>query len=297
MGTFFRNVADRIPIPDGVVAGCNWLRSNYRGCFISVAILLGISALVWARGDISPPRIAFAHADAKAMAQGIFGGMKDKLGEMARGIEAALAENAKTNAEVNAVKGRVTKIEQAPTMTADDLEREIKKLMDTIQLKIDQKVPMSEYQNDRKLLDQKVSMLQSVINSVVGTANAQPAPPAPVAPAAAPATPPAKTAKLAEAPGTAPIDYTRLNELVDENPRAMAGYEAYKDDWAIRYSKMSQEDFEAARQRIRIREAGLNRPPKTSRDLANYEKERRAAISKVPKCDIGAFSKEKGKCV
>lgn len=286
MKNFLKKAADRIPVPDGAVTACHWLKKNYLGCFISLAILLGIFGVVWARGDLSPPRIAFAHADAKAMAQGIFGGMKDKLGEMARGIEAALAENAKTNAEVSAVKGRVTKIEQAPTMTADDLQREIKKLMDTIQLKIDQKVPMSEYQNDKKLLTEKVSMLQSIMNSVVGKANAQPAPAAQAPPA------PAEQ-----------VDLVRFEQVRQQCPTYMEKYFSQKDALpketvALKLNEKTPKQFESALNDCRHKEANLQYPPpaKTPRDLKFYEKER-LALNRVPKCSFGVFSKEKGKCI
>jgi hypothetical protein len=290
MANFWKSVGDRIPIPDDAVTACNWLKRNYRGCIVSLAIILGVGGLVVARGDLSSPRIAFAHADAKAMAQGIFGGMKDKLGEMARGIEAALAENAKTNAEVSAVKGRVTKIEQAPTMTADDLSREIKVLMDSIELKINQKVPMSEYQNDKKLLDQKVSMLQSIIDSVVGKANAEPAPQQPQSPPAQPATP-------AEAGSKA--DNARYEQVIKSCPTLMAGWTHDRNKLSVLYAGMSEKDFESVMQECRRREAKLlfPRPEPKLRDLAFREKERQTALNRVPICSFGTFSKEKGKCI
>ncbi len=106
-----------------------------------------------------------------------------------------------------------------------------------------------------------------------------------------------KRAKPAETTAPASIDYTRYNQLVEENPLAMAGSEKFKDKWAFHYNEMSLEGFVEARQRIRIREAGLDRPKPKPRDLANYEKERRSALFHVPKCDKGTFSKEKGKCI
>jgi len=265
------------------------------------AVLLAVGLVLMFGGENKntplTTRIAFANADAEAMAKGIFGGMEPKLREMAQAIETVSAENAKTNVEVESVKGRVAKIENAPAMTPEDLQREIKKLMDTIELRLKQLVPMSQYEEDKKAAAAKISALERITNAFSIVANAQTEPPArvvrtvPVARPIQPTAPAVAPAKPAE------IDHTRFDELVQENPRAMAGTEEHRDKWALYYNALTPEQFEQARQKIRIREAGLDRPKSTERDLANYEKERRAAVAHVPRCKSGTFSKEKGKCI
>jgi len=109
-----------------------------------------------------------------------------------------------------------------------------------------------------------------------------------------PATP---TPPAEEETATVVINYTRYNQLVKEAPRYMARFERQRNPLALRYQIMTDEEFEEVRQKIRVHEAGIDRPKSKPRDLANYEKERRAAIARVPKCDKGIFSKKKGKCV
>ena len=97
---------------------------------------------------------------------------------------------------------------------------------------------------------------------------------------------------------TPAIDYTRYEQVVQQCPTVMEPYAPQKDTLAIMYNAKNEQQFDGVLQDCRNKEATLKYPgPKpTEKDLAMQEKERTLAL-RVPKCDIGTFSKEKGKCI
>ena len=96
-----------------------------------------------------------------------------------------------------------------------------------------------------------------------------------------------------------PIDYIRYEELERQCPTVMASHAPRKEELALHYNGKSDRQFDNVLHDCRAKEADLQypRPQPKQRDIAIYERERRAAALKVPKCDIGTFSKEKGKCI
>ncbi len=109
----------------------------------------------------------------------------------------------------------------------------------------------------------------------------------------------AKTEKPTGSKAMIEVDYTNYELMVQDCPTVMAQFDARKDELALHYMTQSSQELEKSRAICRSQEKTAKYPPprSTNRDRANYEKERRAATTKAPRCDKGIFSKDKGKCI